>query len=107
MSKEIADRIVAQGVGRQHSAAIGRYWVNECDSVVAAKFIIDPRVCMALMEKCSNVHLMCGFYWDDTGYWCDVVVGHGKHMKRGSCDSPQVDPARAITLACLAALEAE
>ena len=103
--KELADRVVALGVGHKVSDIhYALYNTNRIGiEMLTDQFINDGRVMLALMEKCSHINA----YWDDTGWSCDVVGSFAKRG-RGSHDGLVGRTALCPTVieACCEALEA-
>ena len=92
--KELADRIVALGVGNHQHFSDGRdkgdWYGFDCTGDTAEYFVRDWRVAGALMEKCKYTH---------GGYWFGVVWDQA-----GLTHTDESLP-RAICEACVEALD--
>ena len=101
--KELADRIVALGVGRANQIypdGIGKFYQIDLDadwqtSVNEGKFVRDWRVAGALMEKCGGSFELC-----PSGKWqvrtfANIMGVHEKYNE---------SLPRAIIVACVEAL---
>jgi len=107
VSKELADRVVALGVGKANQIypdALGRFYQIDPDadwqtSVNAESFVNDGRVVLALMEKCQAIFIE---RLNDTKWACRADKAYGERTRewfdRGSL-------APAIIEACCDALE--
>jgi hypothetical protein len=100
--KELADRIVALGVG----SGLADCYLIDAFSQSAYQFVRDWRVAGALMEKMSSVHV----YWDDIGWSCKATERYvtGKDTGVGNVDAldrQYHDLPRAICEACVEALD--
>ena len=111
--KELADRVVALGVGKANQIypdGIGKFYQVDVDadwqtSVNESKFVRDWRVAGAMMERCRNIHI----YWDDIDF---SVVAHGPFVTGKTTGKGEVDALsknfyplpRAIIEACCEAL---
>ena len=85
--KELADAVVAIGIGQKKS----NYWLLNMDDLDAAEFVRDWRVVGALIEKCEAQCVD----------WDDLEPGHWRNMNHTS-DTP-----RAISEACVEALNSD
>lgn len=104
--KQLADRIVALGVGRVEA---GFYFIDSTfgpDGYTRElhKFVRDPRVAMALMEKCNNKWYGVETYQDGVGPYHAVVL-RSKYTDWARSSNESLP--RAICEACVETLENE
>ena len=93
--KELADRVVALGVGSTDPIVTGLYWLNEPDGEHAGLFVRDWRVAGALMEKCLSVEYITV---SRTGEYSAVA------RTGNTADAVNTSLPRAIIEACVEAL---
>jgi hypothetical protein len=105
--KELADRIVALGVGEFYEDMSYAYsYALGATPFGYKEFVRDWRVAGSLMEKMSSVHV----YWDDIGWSCKATERYvtGKDTGVGNVDAldrQYHDLPRAICEACVEALD--
>ena len=103
--KELADRVVALGVGGEN---VGNYWIDPDDDALgwldAKEFVRDWRVAGALMEKCQATFIE-GISGTEKGvdvWGARADHGYGRRSRNWYED---VSPSRVIIWACVEALD--
>lgn len=91
--KELADKVVALGIGDRNGTAFWR--TPSGHHLDAHEFVRDPRVAMALMERCLLVEIQ-----EDGGWYAHVYAGETESPRNAHSDSLP----RAIVEACVLAL---
>lgn len=98
MSKELADRIVALGVGSKHFGKYAHTRLSTIHDMTSPdQFVNDGRVMLALMEKVRQLQ-----FWRETNNVCAGVTNYGYPGKA----KINGNLCHAICEACCDALEA-
>ncbi len=104
--QELADRVVALGVGRILAKDSGKGYRFAGQFLTSSQIVRDPRVAMALMEKCAvrGFHVTLGktgqYKAQDGQRYCSAGrTGLPAHVAYGD------ESAHTITQACVQALE--
>jgi len=107
--KELADAVVALGIGEY---VAGAYWLATGPDPIkldSSEFVRDPRVAMALMEKClaSGIDVSMSLqsnYFEAPGFWITGTVMALSQDIETESDGRGSLP-RAIIEACVEALK--
>lgn len=102
--KDLADRVVALGVGKTGPEPFDNYYYHGKDAAVLAfAFVRDWRVAGALMERCWSVDI----YREDDRYDVEAWTRSGPEFGRAhQYEGQDQSLPRAIIEACVKALEA-